>query len=111
MKKIIFTSILFLVIVGVSFTNNPEPIKKKKQVYLFAGQSNMDGRANGGDLSEKDLARLEKVAHRIEFYFNHKPVSLLQLTKATKFIAKKFGSNKIFGPELFFGIEMADNGI
>lgn len=87
---------------------NKSTISKKKKVYLFAGQSNMDGRANGEILSEKDLARLEKVANRIQFYFNHHPVTNLQLTKATKFIKEKFTFSQIFGPELFFGIELAE---
>lgn len=82
--------------------------KKKLQVYLLAGQSNMDGRANGGDLSSEDLARLEKVADRINFYNNHKPVSNLQFTPSTPYLKEKFKFDFIFGPELFFGIEMAE---
>ena len=103
-----------LLLISITLLNNHEKVTKKPiedsklQVYLFAGQSNMDGRANGADLTDEDLKRLEKVANRIQFYFNHKPVSPLQLSSATKFIENKFGSSKIFGPELFFGIEMAE---
>lgn len=68
----------------------------------------MDGRANGAHLSQNDLNRLEKIAHRIQFYYNHQPATPLQLTTPTKYIKKKFSLEKSFGPELFFGIELAE---
>lgn len=108
MKKLILTIILLAITIACTAAEKPNESKNKKKVFLFAGQSNMDGRANSGDLSEDDLARLEKVANRIVFYYNHKPVTPLQLTSASKFIKNKFGFNEIFGPELFFGIEMAE---
>lgn len=107
MKKTFFFLLLCCSIIACA-TNKSAVTIKKKQVYLFAGQSNMDGRGNGGDLSEKDLARLEKVAHRIQFYNNHKPLSNLQLTPSTPFLKNKFKFDTVFGPELFFGIEMAE---
>lgn len=81
---------------------------KKKKVFLFAGQSNMAGRADGKQLSEKDLKRLEKVSDRITFYYNHKPSTGLQLTIPSKYIQNKFDLKKSFGPELFFGIQLAE---
>ncbi|MFH4967733.1 sialate O-acetylesterase [Gaetbulibacter sp. M240] len=84
------------------------PENTRKKVFLFAGQSNMDGRANGDVLNEKDLERLSKVAPRIQFYYNHKPVTSLQLTTPTPFLQDKFKFKTMFGPELFFGIEMAE---
>ncbi|WP_242155518.1 sialate O-acetylesterase [Aestuariivivens sediminis] len=108
MKNFILTVFLFSIMVACSAAQNPEDSKHTKKVFLFAGQSNMDGRASGDVLSENDLARLEKVANRIDFYYNHKPVSPLQLSSASKFIENKFGFTQIFGPELFFGIEMAE---
>lgn len=81
---------------------------KKKKVFIFAGQSNMDGRANGDQLSEKDLKRLEKVSDRITFYYNHQPSTGLQLTVPSNYIQNKFDLKKSFGPELFFGIELAE---
>lgn len=109
MKYIIFTLLLSTTIIASAFdVVKPKTSTKKKQVYLFAGQSNMDGRANGADLSAEDVARLEKVANRIQFYVNQKPVSPLQLTASTKFLESKFGFSKVFGPELFFGIKMAE---
>lgn len=80
----------------------------RKKVFFFAGQSNMDGRANGAQLSELDLNRLKKVAHRIQFFYNHQPVTPLQLTTPSNYIQKKFSLEKSFGPELFFGIELAE---
>lgn len=109
MKYIIFTLLLSTTIIASAFeVVKPNAISKKKQVFLFAGQSNMDGRANGADLRPEDVARLEKVANRIQFYVNQKPVSPLQLTATTKFLKGKFGFSNVFGPELFFGIEMAE---
>lgn len=84
------------------------PKIKKKKVFLFAGQSNMEGRANGDLLSEEDLKRLEKVAPNIAFHYNHFPVSPLQLTTPKPYIQKKFSLEKSFGPELFFGINLAE---
>ncbi len=83
-------------------------VKKKKKVFLFAGQSNMDGRANGADLSEVDVKRLAAVAPRIQFYYNHQPVTSLQLTTPATYTKRKFNLEKSFGPELFFGIELAE---
>lgn len=79
-----------------------------KKVFLFAGQSNMDGRADGSALSDADLQRLQKVSSRIEFHYNHQPVSPLQLTEPKNHHKRKFNLETCFGPELFFGIEMAE---
>ncbi len=81
----------------------------KKKVFLFAGQSNMDGRGNGDELSKNDLDRLAKVADRVQFFYNHRPVTPLQLTTLGEFVQNKFSFTKCFGPELFFGIELAEN--
>lgn len=108
MKKLMLIIVLCSITFNSSATEKLNDSTKKKKVYLFAGQSNMDGRANGGVLSNKDLERLAKVGHRILFYYNHKPVTPLQLTTPTPFLHNKFKFNKIFGPELFFGIELAE---
>ena len=81
----------------------------KIQVFLFAGQSNMEGRVNGDKLSAEYMARLDRVGDRISFYYNHNPVSPLRLTEASEYIKNKFNLVRSFGPELFFGIEMAEN--
>ena len=69
----------------------------------------MEGRADGAQLSEKDKQRLNRVSDRIHFYYNHRPVTPLQLTNPKKYIKKKFDLSECFGPELFFGIELAEN--
>ncbi len=92
-----------------SQSRSPEKkVVKEKIVFLFAGQSNMDGRANGAELSESDLQRLKNVAPRIQFYYNHQTVTPLQLTTPAKYTQRKFNLEKSFGPELFFGIELAE---
>ncbi len=97
-------------IIGQESINNLEEgnSDNKIQVFLLAGQSNMDGRANGNDLTKSDLERLAQVADRILFYYNHQPVNPLQLTTPSKFVQDKFNFTKVFGPELFFGIELAE---
>ncbi len=81
-------------------------VNKKIKVFLFAGQSNMDGRADGDKLSKTDLEALKKAGKRIYFYYNHKPATPLQLTTPNKYVQKKFGLTHCFGPELFFGINL-----
>ena len=109
-KSIIFLLLGFLCIACSTTKDLKEEIPQniKKKIFFFAGQSNMDGRANGANLSQEDLERLEKVAHRIEFHYNHQPVTPLQLTTPAKHTQKKFSLEKAFGPELFFGIELAE---
>lgn len=95
--------------ISQSNTIKPAENENAKRVFLFAGQSNMDGRANADHISEADLERLEKVAGRIQFYYNRRPVTPLQVSEpAGSWLKKKFSLNKYFGPELFFGIELAE---
>jgi len=82
--------------------------QKKKKVFLFAGQSNMDGRADAAGVSEEDKIRLKKIGDRIQFYYNRKPVSPLQFSTPAKHTQRKFSLEKSFGPEVFFGINLAE---
>ncbi|MFC2109186.1 sialate O-acetylesterase [Bacteroidota bacterium] len=82
--------------------------QKTKKVFFLAGQSNMEGRADADKISSKDLARLDAVKDRVQFYYNNKKVSSLQTTIPPKYIQKKFSLKKVFGPELFFGIALAE---
>jgi hypothetical protein len=104
--------LFFLVLLAISCSTPKQisgsPEKQKTKVFLFAGQSNMDGRANGAQLSPKDLERLEKVSGRITFYYNHKKPTPLQLTIPAPHTQRKFNLTTSFGPELFFGIELAE---
>lgn len=105
------TILLFLISLTLISCGTPIETKaesNKKKVFLFAGQSNMDGRGNGAELSEDDLERLARVSDRILFYYNHQPVTPLQLTTPGKFVQNKFNLTESFGPELFFGIELAE---
>jgi len=97
----------------ILFTNNfyaqsKLPTDKKIKVFLLAGQSNMDGRARAKNLTEQDRARLEKAKKNVTLYYNHKKPVPLQESIAEAHVAKKFGAEKLFGPELFFGIEMSE---
>lgn len=81
---------------------------KKTKVFLLAGQSNMDGRAKASGLSEIDKQRLKKAQKNVTLYYNFNEGKPLDTTKVAKHTAKKFGANYLFGPELFFGINMSE---
>lgn len=81
---------------------------KKIKVFLLAGQSNMDGRARAYNLSENDKVRLEKASKKVTLFYNHQPEVALQVTKANNYQKNKFEADSLFGPELFFGIELAE---
>lgn len=82
--------------------------KQTKKVFLFAGQSNMEGRADADKISKEDFKRLEAVKNRITFYYNKAKATPLKITTPKKYVQKKFGLTNSFGPELFFGIELAE---
>jgi len=79
----------------------------KIKVFILAGQSNMDGRGDGSKLISEDLRQLEKAQKNIHFAYNRNPIIPLNITIPLAHTAKKFNLEKTFGPELFFGIEMA----
>ena len=81
---------------------------KKTKVFLLAGQSNMDGRAKASGLSEKDKLRLQKAQRNVTLFYNFSEGKPLDSTKVAKHTAKKFGADYLFGPELFFGIEISE---
>ncbi|PWD98439.1 sialate O-acetylesterase [Marinilabilia rubra] len=89
-------------------TNTSRAQLKEKKVFLLAGQSNMDGRANGDKINPEDLERLAKISDRIHFYYNRKPVAPLKLTTPKEYHQKKFNITHSFGPEIFFGIQLAE---
>ena len=68
----------------------------------------MDGRAKASGLSETDKARLKKAQQNVTLYYNFGEEKPLDTTKVAKHTAKKFGADYLFGPELFFGIEMSE---
>lgn len=81
---------------------------KKIKVVLFAGQSNMEGRASGRKMTRADQARLKNVQKRIQLAFNDKPIGPLDVVSPSEEIRKIYRRDRIFGPELFFGISLAE---
>ena len=59
---------------------------EKIKVFILAGQSNMEGRADANKLLPPDLEQLSEVQKKVQLAFN----------------------KEYFGPELFFGIELSD---
>ena len=107
MKKLILLLLISTSIFSCKAQENITSIKKTK-VFLLAGQSNMDGRAKASGLSEIDKQRLKKAQKNATLYYNFDEGNPLDTTKVAKHTAKKFGADYLFGPELFFGINMSE---
>jgi hypothetical protein len=85
----------------------PEPGKKIK-VFILAGQSNMEGRADAVKLLPGDQERLLKAQKNVQLAYNSEPVCPLKPVKASPEIAEIYKRERIFGPELFFGIVLSE---
>jgi len=118
-KKIIYTYIVLLLLFACKSSKNTSVEVKTPQekvfsndqktlVFLLAGQSNMDGRARGFKLTDEDKKRLKKAQKNVFLYYNHNTPGPLNLTHPGKYVQKKFNTETVFGPELFFGINMAE---
>jgi Carbohydrate esterase, sialic acid-specific acetylesterase len=81
---------------------------KKLKVFICAGQSNMDGRADFDKISDADKQRLAVVQPRVKLAYNMQPVVPLTGAKGTEGLKKKYGADHSFGPEIFFGICLAE---
>ena len=110
-------SLVFLVFISMAtlLSANAQQAKKTK-VFLFAGQSNMDGRGDASKLTEEDLNGLSFAQKRIQFYYKgsvqntNDPLimdGVLDVTDPWQFVKEKFRLEKCFGPELFFGINLS----
>lgn len=81
---------------------------KKIKVFILAGQSNMEGRADGNKLLPRDLERLSKVQNKVQLAFNYEPIVPLKPVKPSQEIEEIYNRELMFGPELFFGIELSE---
>lgn len=81
---------------------------KKIRVFIFAGQSNMEGRADGTKLSTADKARLLDAQKRIQLAYNRQPIRPLDSVVPPDDIREIYKVDRIFGPELFVGLSMAE---
>jgi hypothetical protein len=98
------------------FTKNPawpdnlkEPDTGKKiKVFILAGQSNMEGRADANKLGPRDLERLSKAQENVQLAFNNQPKCPLKPVQPSAEIAEIYKRDLIFGPELFFGIALSE---
>ncbi|UXX80989.1 sialate O-acetylesterase [Reichenbachiella carrageenanivorans] len=103
MIRFIFTLSLSLICM-ISLCQTALPIK----VFILAGQSNMDGRGNPAELTSEDSLRWLKAQSQIMLAYNHDSIAPLYAAKSSDFILKKFKLQHYFGPELFFGINLAE---
>jgi hypothetical protein len=85
-----------------------EETTPKTLIFLLAGQSNMDGRGDASQLTTEDRRRLAAVQDRVLLYYNHFPFQPLQPYVPPAHTARKFQLDTVFGPELFFGVGMAE---
>ncbi len=108
-------TLAILAVLGLTVWGQPtEPASPQQQasgklnVFIFAGQSNMEGRADGAKLSNEDRERLARVSDRIALAYNGEPVRPLSPVAPSPEIAEIYKCEQIFGPELFFGIALAE---
>ncbi|MBI4558421.1 MAG: hypothetical protein HY706_12640 [Candidatus Hydrogenedentes bacterium] len=85
----------------------PDP-GKRIRVFLFAGQSNMEGRADGTKLTEQEKVRLGVAQKRVQLAYNHAPIQPLDVVSPPDDIRRIYQLDRIFGPELFFGITLSE---
>lgn len=78
------------------------------KVFLLAGQSNMEGKGDGGKLTADEQRRLTAAGARVLLAYNREPIAPLGVVKASAGVRKKFGGETTFGPELFFGLRVAE---
>ncbi len=81
---------------------------KKIKVFLLGGQSNMEGRADGARLSPVDTQRLDVAQSRVQLAYNNEAMQPLNVVVPVPGIARSYKRDLIFGPELFFGIALAE---
>lgn len=111
-RSLVFTGFILI----ATMLNVSAQQAKKTKVFLFAGQSNMDGRGDASMLTEEDLNGLSFAQKRIQFYYKgsvqntKNPLimdGVLNVTDPWQFVKEKFRLKKCFGPELFFGINLS----
>ena len=107
-KKFFLLVISFFLLASCKAQKNEIKSDKEIKVFFLAGQSNMDGRAKANKLTELDKSRIKKAQQNVTLYYNHQKPVPIQATKVATHVAKKFEADTLFGPELFFGIEMSE---
>lgn len=103
-----FTKLIPTLGIFLSVVSAPAEVEKPLRVYLLAGQSNMDGRGDGSMLTAGERRRLAEAGERVRFAYNGAPAGPLQVTTPSSYIARKFGLELCFGPEVFFGLSLAE---
>ena len=91
-------------------------------MYALAGGSNMDGRANAGELTASNLARVRNASARVRLSYigGFDPVLNMGVSASrydgplasvvpNHLVVEKFRLKRAFGPELFFGTKMAED--
>ena len=114
----LFIFFIFLISNNVVSSQSQENVfhTNKTKVFLLAGQSNMDGRGDASKITKQDKKELKLAQNNISYYYKgttnniKEPIiidGVLDVTDPWDYVKKKFRIEKCFGPELFFGIELA----
>lgn len=106
----ILTFLLFLSSLGAQVLDqaiDTDKNRKRTKVFLLAGQSNMGGKGDGNLLTEEEKKELISASEQIDFFYKGRYSGPLSLTEASSYDRENYNLEKSFGPELFFGIEMA----
>lgn len=112
-KRIRITIFILCLVLFISYSfssvilQKPE-LEKKIKVFILAGQSNMEGRADANKLLQQDMERLSKAQKNVQLAFNKEPIVPLRAVKPSTEIAELYKRELIFGPELFFGIALSE---
>lgn len=108
--KGIFVIFILFTTLDFSWSNNLQKSDRKKRIKVFvlAGQSNMEGRADANKLLDVDLERLAKAQKNVELAFNYRHIIPLRAAEPSEEIAEIYKRSLIFGPELFFGIKLSE---
>src|SRR4051794_17485393 len=69
---------------------------KKVKVFLFAGQSNMKGGANGRELTKHDKNRLRNAQNRVQLAFTRDPTRPLDVLSPADEIREIYQRDRIF---------------
>ena len=114
----LYVFFVILIFNNVVFSQAQEIVSHsdKIKVFLLAGQSNMDGRGDASKITKEEKKLLKLAQKNISYYYKgttnniKEPIiqdGVLDVTDPWEYVKNKFRIEKCFGPELFFGIELA----
>lgn len=105
--RVTFTVALLAWMPACAQVPTPES-EKPVHVILLAGQSNMAGAGNYGELDDATTTRIERAAQRVRLSVSGQIPGPLSF-RIAQYHEQKYGFSKAFGPELFLGLTLAES--